>query len=66
MTSRPLQSNSTFSACRIPEAGLGLAPDEWALILGALSAYQHNQTYRSLYEKLATQTAKVCGRKRPL
>ena len=43
-------------AYRVPEAGLRLAPEEWALILGALRAYQHNTTYRPLYEKLAPQT----------
>ena len=59
MTSRPLPSHSTFLAYRVPEAGLRLAPEEWALILGALRAYQHNTTYRPLYEKLALQTPGV-------
>ena len=59
MISRPLPSHSTFLAYRVPEAGLRLAPEEWALILGALRAYQHNTTYRPLYEKLALQTPAV-------
>lgn len=29
-----------------------LTAEEWALIMGALRAYQHNETYRALYEKL--------------
>ena len=56
LTPRPLPPHSTFLAYRVPEAGLRLAPEEWALILGALRAYQHNTTYRPLYEKLALQT----------
>ena len=32
-----------------------LTTDEWELIMDALSAYQHNQVYRSLYEKLGGQ-----------
>lgn len=55
MTSRPLPPHSTFFAYRVPEAGLRLTSEEWALIVGALSAYQHNTTYRPLYEKLAPQ-----------
>ena len=57
LTSRPLPPHSTFLAYRVPEAGLRLAPEEWALILGALRAYRHNTTYRPLYEKLALQTS---------
>ena len=57
MTSLPLSSNSSFFAYRSPEAGLRLTPEEWALITGALRAYQHNNTYRPLYEKFAAQTA---------
>ena len=55
MTSRPLASNSSFFAYRLPGAGLRLTPEEWALIVGALRAYQHNNTYRPLYEKFAAQ-----------
>ncbi|GGF81507.1 hypothetical protein GCM10011402_37650 [Paracoccus acridae] len=29
-----------------------LTAEEWALIMNALRAYQHNDAYRSLYEKL--------------
>ena len=29
-----------------------LTADEWELIMDALSAYQHNEVYRALYEKL--------------
>ena len=57
MTSRPLASNASFFAYRLPGAGLRLTPEEWALILGALRAYRHNTTYRPLYEKLALQTS---------
>ena len=56
MTSRPLPPNPTFLAYRVPEAGLRLSPEEWALIVVALRAYQHNTIYRPLYEKLAPQT----------
>lgn len=55
MTSRPLASNSSFFAYRLPGAGLRLTPEEWALIVGALGAYRHNNTYRPLYEKFAAQ-----------
>jgi hypothetical protein len=34
-----------------------LTAEEWAMILEALRAYQHNEAYRSLYEKLAGQTS---------
>lgn len=57
MTSLPLSSNSSFFAYRSPGAGLRLTPEEWALITGALRAYQHNNTYRPIYEKFAAQTA---------
>ena len=59
MTSRPLASNSSFFAYRLPGAGLRLTPEEWALIVGALGAYRHNNTYRPLYEKFAAQGAGV-------
>lgn len=29
-----------------------LTSEEWALIMDALRAYQHNEAYRALYEKL--------------
>ena len=29
-----------------------LTAEEWALIMDALRAYQHNEAYRALYEKL--------------
>nr|CRY98051.1 hypothetical protein [uncultured prokaryote] len=32
---------------------LSLTPEEWKLILEALSAYQHREAFRALYEKLA-------------
>lgn len=57
MTSHPLASNASFFAYRLPGAGLRLTPEEWALIVGALRAYQHNNTYRPLYEKFAAQGA---------
>jgi hypothetical protein len=39
-----------------------LKPEEWALIMDALRAYQHNEVYRALYEKLGGQPpkAEVC------
>lgn len=37
-----------------PKAGSYLTIEEWDLILEALSAYQHNDTYRSLYDKLGS------------
>ena len=55
LTSRPLASNASFFAYRLPGAGLRLTPEEWALIVGALRAYRHNNTYRPLYEKFAAQ-----------
>ena len=40
LTSRPISSNASFFAHRLPGAGLRLTPEEWALIVGALGAYQ--------------------------
>ena len=57
LTSRPLPPHSTFLAYRVPEAGLRLAPEEWALIVGALGAYRHNNAYRPLYEKFAAESS---------
>ncbi len=34
------------------EKGPRLTAGEWMLILKALSAYQHHESYRPLYEKL--------------
>lgn len=34
---------------------LRLTGEEWNLVVSALSVYQHNQTYRRLYERLAAQ-----------
>lgn len=59
LSSRPISSNASFFAHRLPGAGLRLTPEEWALIVGALRAYQHNNTYRPLYEKFAAQGAGV-------
>lgn len=59
LISRRLQPNPTpgFLGFRAPAAGLHLTSEEWKLIVGALSAYQHNQAYRPLYEKLTTQAS---------
>lgn len=59
MTSRPPASNASFFAYRLPGAGLRLTSEEWTLIVGALGAYRHNNTYRPLYEKFAAQGAGV-------
>lgn len=32
-----------------------LTPEEWEMILEALSAYRHNAAYRGLYDKLVSQ-----------
>lgn len=39
-----------------------LTPEEWALIMNALSVYQHNEAYRALYEKLggSPEKGEVC------
>ena len=59
LISRRLQSNPTpsFLGFRAPTSGLRLTTDEWKLIGGGLSAYQHNQAYRPLNEKLTTQSS---------
>ena len=57
MTSRQTQMNLPSFTFRSPPAGLHLTVQEWALIVKALSAYQHNQTYRPLYEKLVDRTS---------
>ncbi|WP_313138177.1 hypothetical protein [Paracoccus jeotgali] len=36
-----------------------LTPEEWLLLVNALQAYQHNETYRPLYEKFEAQGAGV-------
>ena len=41
--------SSIFPFC---EKGPRLTAEEWMLILKALSAYQHHESYRPLYEKL--------------
>ena len=56
LISRQLQTNSPYRPVPAPSAALRLTAEEWKLIVSALSAYQHNQTYRPLYEKLAAQT----------
>ena len=47
MHSRTVSSIFPFS-----EKGPSLTAEEWMLILKALSAYQHHESYRPLYEKL--------------
>ena len=41
--------------CPASAEGPHLTPEEWVLILDALSAYQHNQAYLPLYEKLLAE-----------
>lgn len=57
LSSRPISSNASFFAHRLPGAGLRLTPEEWALIVGALGAYRHNNAYRPLYEKFAAESS---------
>ena len=57
MISRQLQTNPPYRPGSAPSATLRLTAEEWKLIVSALRAYQHNQTYRPLYEKLAAQTS---------
>lgn len=63
MVSRSLASNSSLSAYRSSGAGLRLTPEEWLLLVDALRAYQHNATYRPLYEKFAAQGAGALAEK---
>jgi len=42
---------------------LRLTPEEWLLLVDALRAYQHNATYRPLYEKFAAQGAGAMAEK---
>ena len=57
LISRQLQTNSPYRPCPAPSPALRLTAEEWKMIVSALSAYQHHQTYRPLYEKLAAQTS---------
>lgn len=57
MTSPQLPTSLPSFVFRSPPSGLHLTGQEWALIVRALSAYQHNQTYRPLYEKLVARTS---------
>ena len=59
LISRQLQTNSPYRSCPAPSAGLRLTAEEWKLIVSALSAYQHNQTYRPLYEKLTGKASQA-------
>ncbi len=38
--------------------------EEWKMILDALSAYQHNEAYRALYEKLLAELPPTYSRDR--
>ena len=57
MISHQLLKNPSSLGSRLPPAALRLTAEEWTMIVGALSAYQHNQSYRPLYEKLVAQTS---------
>lgn len=50
MHSRTVSSIFPFS-----EKGPRLTAEEWMLILKAISAYQHHESYRPLYEKLRAE-----------
>jgi len=55
MHSAKHQGDSASSAFSAPTATPRLTAEEWMMILEALRAYQHNQEYRALYEKLAAR-----------
>ena len=40
-----------------PAQASALTPEEWRLVLKALSAYQHHAGFRAVYEKLAGRQA---------
>lgn len=45
------------NALAAPAQASALTPDEWRLILKALSAYQHHAGFRAIYEKLVGRQA---------
>ena len=45
------------NALTAPAPASALTPDEWRLILKALSAYQHHAGFRAVYEKLVGRQA---------
>ena len=45
------------SSSPVSEPRKRLTTDEWELIMDALRAYQHNEVYRALYEKLGGSQA---------
>ncbi len=47
-----LPSTPRPNALAAPAHTSALTPDEWRLILKALSAYQHHTGFRAIYEKL--------------
>lgn len=53
MHSRQHQTSSSFY-----DPKRRLTTEEWALIMNALRAYQHNEVYRALYEKLGESPLK--------
>lgn len=59
LISRQLQTTSPYRPCTAPSVAPRLTAEEWKLIVSALSAYKHNQTYRPLYEKLAAKASQV-------
>lgn len=48
-------SRPRHKICSATPEGPHLTGEEWALILDALSAYQHNDVYLPLYEKLLAE-----------
>lgn len=56
LISRHIQPKPPSFSYPVPAANLRLTAEDWKLILEALKAYQHNQTYRPLYQKLVAQT----------
>lgn len=51
----PMHSRTVSSIFPFSEKGPRLTAEEWMLILQAMSAYQHHESYRALYEKLRAE-----------
>lgn len=49
--------NALASLALAPAQASALTPEEWRLVLKALSAYQHHAGFRAVYEKLAGRQA---------
>ena len=51
----PMHTRTVSSILPFSEQGPRLTGEEWMLILKALSAYQHHESYQPLYEKLRAE-----------